>query len=75
MFAEGTRIVGGNVILARETLLEAEEAGGGAIAMGTTMFGAAHVAVILVNCGEVGSAALGASEEGFGALAVGNGVS
>jgi hypothetical protein len=63
------------VILAGETLLNAEEAGGGAITVGPTVFGSADVAVILVNGGKVRAAALGASDESFRAFAVRDGVS
>jgi hypothetical protein len=75
VFPERACVVSGNVILAGKTLLDAEEAGGGAIAVGPTVFSPTDVAVILVNSGEVRSAALGASDEGFRSLAVGDGMS
>jgi hypothetical protein len=42
--------------------------------MSSTVFGPADVTVVFVNRGKVGTAAFGASDEGFGALAVGNGM-
>jgi S-adenosylmethionine:tRNA-ribosyltransferase-isomerase (queuine synthetase) len=37
------------MVLAREALLKAEEAGGRTIAVGTTVFSAAYVTVVLVD--------------------------
>jgi hypothetical protein len=62
------------MVLAWEALLEAEKAGGRTVAVGTTVLSATHVAMIFVDRGEVGSTALGASEEGFRSLAVRDGV-
>jgi hypothetical protein len=62
------------MIFAREAFLNAQEAGRGTVTVGPTVFGTADIAVVLVDCGEVRAAALGASEKGFRTLAVGDGV-
>jgi hypothetical protein len=42
--------------------------------VGTSVFGTANIAVVLVNSSDMGSSALGTRKESFGAFAVGNGV-
>jgi hypothetical protein len=74
MFPEGAGIVRGDVVLAREPFFEAEEAGGGAIAVGAAMFGSTNVAMVFMNGSEMGPSALGASDECLGPFAVRYGV-
>jgi hypothetical protein len=74
MFTEWAGVISGNVIFTRETFFYAKEAGGGAITMGAAVFGATDITVIFVNGSEVRTSTLGASDEGFGSLAVRNGM-
>jgi hypothetical protein len=75
MLPERAGVVRGNVIFARETFFDAEEAGWGTVAMRAAMFGSADIAMIFVDGCEVRAAALGASDEGFRSFAVGDGMS
>jgi hypothetical protein len=70
VFPERTGVISGDVVLARKALLKTEEARRGAVAVGTAMSGATDVAMVFMNGGEVGSAAFGAGNEGFGPLAI-----
>jgi hypothetical protein len=58
------------MIFARETFLEAKEARGGAITVGTSVFGTADIAVVFVDSCDVRAAAFGACEESFGSFTV-----
>jgi hypothetical protein len=74
MFSEWARVVCGNVIFARETFFETEEAGGGAIAVGATVFGPTDIAVVFVDGSDVRPSTLGASDECLRSFAVGYGM-
>jgi hypothetical protein len=72
MFPKGAGVIRGDVILARETFLNAQETRRGTVTVSPAVFGAPAVAMVFVNCGEVRPAALRTSEEGLGAFAVGD---
>jgi hypothetical protein len=75
MFPERAGVVRGNVVFPWEAFFEAKEAGRGTVAVGTTVFGTADVAMIFVDGCDVGAAAFSTCQEGFRAFAVRDSVS
>jgi hypothetical protein len=67
-------VVSCNVVFARKSLLDAEEAGGGAVAMCASVLGSSDIAMVFVYGSHMRAATLSASEEGLRALAIWDGV-
>jgi hypothetical protein len=65
MFPEGTGVVRSDVVFAGEFLLDAKEARGGTVAVCSTVFGPADVAVVFVDGCNVRATTLSTCKESF----------